>query len=308
MALRRGTPQRLAVPLDWGVLAPLRLVCAKVADGYFAGSHKSPRRGSGVEFGGHRPYLPGDDLRWLDRHALMRHGRLLVREFETDTERSIRIVLDISASMGYRSESGLASKLAYGAVLSAALSRVAVSGGDSVGLDWLGATALPPVATQGGRESVERVVSALEQLEVASGPPLDERGLARCLAPVAQSARRGSVVVLISDLLELPPAGVPHVAALAVRGRALAVVRLLDPTEADFPFEGAIKLRSVEGDQVVETDAAAVRAQYLERLSRDNARWRQELSRRGAAFVAARTDEDPVAALRRVLEALRLSS
>ena len=51
--------------LDWGAFAPLRLKARSVADGVYAGSHKSPRKGSGVEFGGHRAYVPGDDLRSL---------------------------------------------------------------------------------------------------------------------------------------------------------------------------------------------------------------------------------------------------
>ena len=51
--------------LDWGAFAPLRLKARSVAEGVFAGSHKSPRKGAGVEFGGHRAYVPGDDLRFV---------------------------------------------------------------------------------------------------------------------------------------------------------------------------------------------------------------------------------------------------
>ena len=67
--------------LDWGSLSPLRVKAKTLADGVWTGGHRSKRRGSGVEFGGHRAYVPGDDLRWLDRRALPRHGRLIVREF-----------------------------------------------------------------------------------------------------------------------------------------------------------------------------------------------------------------------------------
>lgn len=72
---RRSIERRL----DWGELAPLRISARHAADGVYAGGHRSQRRGAGVEFGGHRAYTPGDDLRFIDRHALMRHGRLLVR-------------------------------------------------------------------------------------------------------------------------------------------------------------------------------------------------------------------------------------
>src|SRR5215472_2955382 len=88
--------------LDWGSLAPLRLRSRLVAEGVYAGAHRSARRGAGVEFGGHRAYLPGDDLRWLDRRSLLLHDRLLVRQFEMETDRALRLVVDATASMGYR--------------------------------------------------------------------------------------------------------------------------------------------------------------------------------------------------------------
>jgi uncharacterized protein (DUF58 family) len=94
--------KRLRRSWDWGKLAPLRITARHVADGVAAGGHRSRRRGAGVEFGGHREYIPGDDLRWLDRHALMRHGKLLIREFETETDRSVWLLVDATPSMGFR--------------------------------------------------------------------------------------------------------------------------------------------------------------------------------------------------------------
>src|ERR1700692_3667798 len=88
--------------LDWGELAPLRLRSRQVAEGVYAGMHRSARRGAGVEFGGYREYVPGDDLRWLDRRSLLRHERLIVRQFETETDRALCLVVDASASMSFR--------------------------------------------------------------------------------------------------------------------------------------------------------------------------------------------------------------
>jgi hypothetical protein len=62
--------EELRTKIDWGSLAPLRLRARVVAEGVYAGAHRSARRGAGVEFGGHRPYVPGDDLRWLDRASI----------------------------------------------------------------------------------------------------------------------------------------------------------------------------------------------------------------------------------------------
>src|ERR1700684_3071239 len=126
--------------LDWGGLAPLRLRSRLVAEGVYAGGHRSARRGAGVECGGHREYAPGDDLRWLDRRSLLRHERLLVRQFETETDRALRLVVDATASMGYRGSLAPGAKLAFAAVVAAALARIALSRGDPVGLSFLGGT------------------------------------------------------------------------------------------------------------------------------------------------------------------------
>ena len=121
-----GVPTPLRA-IDWGSIAPLRLRARAVADGVYAGAHRSLRRGPGVEFGGHREYVPGDDLRWLDHRALLRHDKLLVREFETETDRGLRIVVDASASMAFRGEKAPASKFAFAALLAAALARIALA-------------------------------------------------------------------------------------------------------------------------------------------------------------------------------------
>src|ERR1700745_1820346 len=108
--MARTGRDRNVLALDWGSLAPLRLRARLVAEGVYAGSHRSARRGAGVEFGGHRQYVPGDDLRWLDRRSLLLHDRLLVRQFETETDRALRLVVDATASMGYRGREAPAAK------------------------------------------------------------------------------------------------------------------------------------------------------------------------------------------------------
>ena len=176
-----------------------------MAEGVYAGSHRSARRGAGVEFGGHRAYTPGDDLRWLDRRSLLLHDRLLVRQFETETDRALRLVVDATTSMGYRGTGAPGAKLAFSALVSAALARVAVSSGDPVGLTYFGggpnSRSLP---VSGGREAFERILGSLEAAEAGGDARADASVLERALAIIARSARRGSIVVVLSDLLDCP--------------------------------------------------------------------------------------------------------
>src|SRR5689334_12472865 len=132
--------------LDWAALGRLRLAARRVADGVWVGTHESRRRGAGLEFAGHRSYVPGDDLRWLDQRALLRHERLLIKQFETETERPLRLIVDATASMEFKSDGQALTKLEFASLVAAALTRVAVRSGDPVGLNFLGGASAQPLA------------------------------------------------------------------------------------------------------------------------------------------------------------------
>jgi uncharacterized protein (DUF58 family) len=287
--------------LDWGSLSPLRLTARRVTDGIYSGAHRSHRRGSGIEFDGHRDYVPGDDLRRLDSRALMRHGRLLIRQFETETERRLCLLVDATQSMAFRSERAPAAKYAYGALLAAALGRIAVSTGDTVSLDWIGGNDCPPLPVAGGREAFERLVGALEHASLGADEELRARRLEAVLAPISRRARRGSIVVVISDLIDLPEGSADQIAALSNRWRTAVVVQVLDPVEERFPFEGAVRLKSSFGGTIVETDGAQARAGYLAALEQQRRAWHRVLAAQGGRLVTCTTDEPAVDVVRRIL-------
>lgn len=56
------------------------------------------------DFSGHTPYLPGDDLRFLDWKALARSGQKLLRTFDEVRHRRLVLIVDASASMSTRGE------------------------------------------------------------------------------------------------------------------------------------------------------------------------------------------------------------
>lgn len=287
--------------LDWGAFAPLRLKARSVADGVYAGSHKSPRKGSGVEFGGHRAYVPGDDLRYIDRHALMRHGELLIREFETETDRDLWLFVDATQSMAYAGPGGPGPKYAFAALLAAALAYIAVRTGDRVGLDFIGGKNARPIPPRAGRDAFERVVAALEDVEPHGDSSERAEVVDQALGRAQRGARRGAIQVVLTDLLDLPSGSLSALTSLTTRGRSLSVVQVLAPAERDFPFEGAVQLRALEGRTVVETDAGQARQKYLAALAEAQRRAAQELTPRGGRLLTCATDDAPEVLVRRIL-------
>jgi uncharacterized protein (DUF58 family) len=297
-------PIRTAI--DWGELAPLRLRARQIAEGVYAGVHRSALRGSGVEFGGYREYVPGDDLRWLDRRSLLRHDRLVVRQFETETDRTLSLLIDASASMGYRGSGAPASKIAFASLLAAALGRIALAGGEPVGVSFVGGgPEVAPVARAGGRDQFERIVVALEQAETGGDARADGSMVEKAVHSLVRSTRRGGIVVVLSDLLDLPDDAADRISGIAPSGRVLVVVQTLDPSEVDFPFTGTVRLRALEGGAVVETDASTARDRYLEALDSLTRRWRAAVVGRGGRFLRAVTADPPVQVVRDIVRAVR---
>lgn len=290
--------------LDWGKLSSLRLRATAVAEGVYAGAHRSRRRGAGVEFGGHRVYVPGDDLRFLDRRAMMRHDRLLVREFETETNRRLTLLLDASRSMDFASDGARTSKFAFAAVVLAALTRVALGGSDTVSLDWFGSDACRPLPPTGGPEAFDRLVDLLESAVPNGEVGEDGRALDRALSSVGRRTRRGAVVVVASDFLDLPTDAADRIASLSTGGRVVVGLSVLDPAEVTFPFEGPVRLRASEGSRFVETDATASRRAYLAALAENRRLFRDSLVARGGRFIEATSADDPVTVVRNVLAAV----
>jgi len=161
--------------------------------------------------------------------------------------------------------------------------------------------ALDALPATGGPEAFDRVVDLLEAASAEGDQEVDERALDAALALVGRRARRGSIVVVVSDFLDLPKDAPDRIASLGVGGRTVVALSILDPAEATFPFQGPIRFRSSEGNHFVETDASTARDAYLAALARNRATYRESLLARGGRFVEATTTDDPVSVVLAVL-------
>ena len=121
--------------LDPNVLIKLRNiepVARAVVDGFLTGMHRSPFFGFSLEFAEYRPYVPGDDPRFIDWNVFSRSDRTYIKRFLGETNTHLAILLDTSASMGFQSK-GI-SKLQYAKWVAASLAYLSTRQHDAVGL------------------------------------------------------------------------------------------------------------------------------------------------------------------------------
>lgn len=302
------TTSRLRKELARAEASTLILRARELAAGWAAGAHRAERKGSGVEFAGHRGYTPGDDLRHLDRHALLRHGRLLIREFLTDTERSVHLLVDATPSMTYRGALGAAkpSKADLSLLLAAALGFIAQKSGDRIGLTTVTQGEVFTLKPRSGREAFERVLHQLETLDLKLKSP--QKAATPGQAPgvdwdqvfssLGVALPRGTLILTFSDFLDTTEKEQRSLAALSTRRRALRAVQVLTRDEVDFPFEGSVRLRDAESGLEVETEAGAVRREYQAALTELTARLKSEITRQGGQFQRLLTEDSVDVSLR----------
>lgn len=251
-------------------LDSLVIVSRRLVTGRDKAERKSRRSGSGIEFAEHRPYVPGDDFRFLDWKVYGKSERLLLKQFEEQEDLCVYVLLDCSASMAF----GDGRKLRYGKQLAAALGYVALANLDRVSVQAFSERLGPRLAPTRGKNRALTLLRFLARLE--SGGPTAFAKVARSF--VAREARRGMALV-ISDGFDFT--GFEQgIDALRYARFEPVVLLVQDPRDADPDLYGELTLVDVETEDtrsvtitegLRERYRAAYRAhfEHLERYCRE---------------------------------------
>jgi uncharacterized protein (DUF58 family) len=232
-----SAPDRLLLRLEWRVVRRL--------DGRLQGGYRTPRRGSGLDLAGLRPYVEGDDARHIDWNVTARLDEPHVREYNEDRELTSWLVLDRSASMVVGAPGrGKQDVLAELALI---LARLLGRNGNRVGalLYDTGTVRIVPPGT--GRGHALRIGRELDRAPAPRAAATTD--LAAMLDAIASLARR-CLVVVISDFIGTGEWQRPLI-RLAHRNDVVAL-RVVDGADDALPEAGLIVVEDAEtGEQVL---------------------------------------------------------
>ena len=285
-------PDRLLHRLEWRVLRRL--------DGRVQGEYRTPRRGTGFDLAGLRPYVEGDDARHIDWNVTARLDEPQVREFNEDRELTTWLVLDRSASMVVGAPGRVKQDVL--AELALILARLLGRKGNRVGalLYDTGTTRIVPPGT--GRSHALRIGRELER-----GP--DSRtaattDLAAMLDTVASLARR-CLVVVISDFIGTGEWQRP-LFRLAHRNEVVAL-RIVDGADDALPQVGLIVVEDAETGEQILVDSADpwFRTRFRDGVDERDAQLRSGMRRAGVPLHRVDTGSDLVETLLEVLAETR---
>lgn len=267
----------------------INLRAGRVVTDLLVGEYTSVFKGRGIEFDEVRPYSPGDDVRSIDWNVTARTGAPHVKIFHEDREMTVLLLVDVSASQRFGSNTR--SKLHAAAEFAAVIAYLASRGHDRVGLLLFADDIREFIPPGKGRGHIWNIIRAV--LMQTSGPAKDQgrSDIAKALSYAQEAVRRRSLCFVISDFASRPFE--KHLRPFAIRHEVVAV-QTEDPWERDLSDVGVVELTDSEVPTAeaiaVDFSSSAFRSVYKAKWASDSARFLERMRLIGVDVVQLHTN------------------
>lgn len=243
-------------PAELAQFKDLDLLARYVVEGLHAGLHRSPRSGVSIDFAHYRPYVQGDDPRYIDWDLYARTDRLHVKEFEHETNLRCTLLLDCSASMDYGS--GEVTKFRYAQMLVACLALILNRQRDAFGFIAYHNRVLTSIPARSGPNHYRRILVELGDLKPAGHTDTQD-----ALQFLGDTIPPRGLVVFVTDLLHPTDLMVEHLRSLRAQRHDVMLLQLSDEAERTFPFDRTVTLVDVESEDEQHAIPNMIREEYL---------------------------------------------
>jgi uncharacterized protein (DUF58 family) len=229
-----------------------------MANDLFAGQYHSAFKGRGMEFEEVREYEPGDDVRTIDWNVTARAGRPFVKRFREERELTVMLLVDVSRSQTFGTDTQLKRDLV--AEVCATLAFSAIRNNDKIGLIGFSDRIERYIPSKKGTSHVLRVIRELLTL-TARGRGTD---VAAALDYLNRVTTRRAVVFVVSDF---QTTGYERAMRIARRRHDVIPITITDRREVELPAVRFIDFVDGETGEfvTVDTSHAAFREEYRRR-------------------------------------------
>lgn len=229
-------------------------------EGHLSGRHKSPYQGSSSDFADYHEYSSGQDISRIDWRVYGRSKKLYIRRFEEETDMTVYVLVDVSASMRYRGGNRMP-KYIQAARLAASIAYLAARQRDKVALGLVASKLVEYRKAGGSRLHIQSVLKCLEKIK-----PADNTSLSHALRDCAEVFRKRGRLILISDFHDDIDNVLDALGQFVHRGFDIQLMHLLDPDERKLPPSAALEFIDMESAERVKADIDDVRHLYSQRM------------------------------------------
>ena len=260
----------------------------------FSGEYHSAFKGRGMAFSEVREYQYGDDVRNIDWNVTARLAHPYVKIFEEERELTVMLLVDVSGSGRFGTQSQFKEELA--AEVAATLAFSAIANNDKVGVILFSDRIEKFIPPKKGWQHILRIIREL----ITFRPESNGTDIAQALAYFNNIIKRRCTAFLLSDFFDR---GYDDALKIAAGKHDLVALRLVDRREEHLENLGLVKFYDPESTETlwVDTGSAAVRRVVDARARQQAEQTERSMRRYGIDMATLYTGEDFVKPLRTLL-------
>ncbi|MCX6275506.1 MAG: DUF58 domain-containing protein [Bacteroidetes bacterium] len=261
----------------------------------FSGEYHSAFKGRGMAFSEVREYIQGDDIRSIDWNVTARFNAPYVKVFEEERELTVILLVDVSASGEFGTQSQFKKDLIT--ELCAVLSFSAIQNNDKIGIIFFSDKIERFIPPKKGKTHILRIIRELIEFK----PENSKTNINEALRYVSNVIKKKSIVFIISDFMDK---NFDDALKLTNKKHDLVAFKIYDPGENELPEVGLIRLQDAETGAIIEIDSSdkSVRKGFALIAAQREKMLSESFAKSGVDWINLRTDRNYVQPLMKLFK------
>ena len=256
----------------------------RLSNNIFGGEYHSAFKGRGMTFSEVRSYQFGDDVRTIDWNVTARYNEPFVKVFEEERELTLMLIVDVSSSALFGTDSALKKNIIT--EISATLAFSALQNNDKVGLILFSDQIELYIPPSKGKTHVLRIIRELIEFK----PISKKTDINSALEFLNRVMKKKSIAFLLSDFISLD---YEKSLKIVSKKHDLTGIKVYDKFEEFIPNLGLVQMFDQELGEIklIDTSSSKIRKNYKNQMSLNFKKFNDVFTRNGAGTISCRTDE-----------------
>jgi len=251
----------------------------------FSGEYHTAFKGKGMAFSEVREYQPGDDVRSIDWNVTARYNSPFVKVFEEEREMTVILLIDVSGSSDFGTQTQLKREVAT--EIAAVLAFSAINNNDKIGVIFFSDKIEKFIPPKKGKSHILRIIRELITFESES----KKTNIEVALKYFNNVIKKRAVCFILSDFMDTD---FDKSLKIARNKHDIVALRIHDEREEIIPNVGLIKVEDAESGQTrwMDTSNKKVRTNYNNNYREFEKKLKQTLQSSGVDHIDIKTGKD----------------
>ena len=257
----------------------------------FAGEYHSAFKGRGMAFSEVREYQYGDDVRDIDWNVTARFHRPYVKVFEEERELTVMLLIDVSGSQDFGTQSQMKRDMVT--EIAATLAFSAIQNNDKIGVAFFSDRIEKYIPPKKGRKHILYIIREMLDFQ----PQSKRTDVKQALEFLTSVSKRRCTAFVLSDFYDRQDFLQPL--QIANRKHDVVALQVYDQRARELPDVGLMRVVDAETgyEQYIDTSSRRLRQAHEKYWRQRQEVLRETMNKSNVDLISIATNEDYVKAL-----------